>query len=161
MSRYYDPEIGQFISRDTVDYMEPDKIGGLDLYAYCNNNPVMYVDPTGHLAITTAILAFLVVHGMSVAIAATLVAGTVIGGIIGYNIAKNSSDGEANAWDLVYGTILGAAAGFAITGVAIGLIGLITSLVFGHEMYSINSPISTNKASEPISPVKIEIPISK
>ena len=50
MSRYYDPSIGQFISPDTPDYLKPDTIGGVDLYAYCNNNPVMYVDPTGYLA---------------------------------------------------------------------------------------------------------------
>ena len=48
MSRYYDPEIGQFISPDTQDYLDPETIGGVDLYAYCNNNPVMGYDPTGH-----------------------------------------------------------------------------------------------------------------
>ena len=42
MSRYYDPAIGQFISMDTVDYLNPETIGGVDLYAYCNNNPVNY-----------------------------------------------------------------------------------------------------------------------
>ena len=50
MSRYYDPSIGQFISPDTSDYLAPDTIGGVDLYAYCNNNPIMYVDPTGHFS---------------------------------------------------------------------------------------------------------------
>ena len=50
MSRYYDPSIGQFISMDTPDYLEPNTIGGVNLYAYGLNNPVMYVDPTGHLA---------------------------------------------------------------------------------------------------------------
>ena len=48
MSRYYDPEIGQFISMDTPNYLKPEAIGGVDLYVYCNNNPVMYVDPSGH-----------------------------------------------------------------------------------------------------------------
>ena len=48
MSRYYDPEIGQFISMDTPDYLAPDTIGGVDLYAYCSHNPVMKSDPTGH-----------------------------------------------------------------------------------------------------------------
>ena len=50
-SRYYDPQIGRFISPDTPDYLEPDTIGGVDLYAYCGNNPVMRKDPTGHDAI--------------------------------------------------------------------------------------------------------------
>ena len=48
MSRYYDPSIGQFISPDTQDYLAPDTIGGVDLYAYGLNNPIMYVDSTGH-----------------------------------------------------------------------------------------------------------------
>ena len=48
MTRYYDTQIGRFISPDTPDYLAPDIIGGVDLYAYCNNNPVMYVDPSGH-----------------------------------------------------------------------------------------------------------------
>lgn len=32
----------------TISYLDPETIGGLNLYAYCLNNPVMYVDPTGH-----------------------------------------------------------------------------------------------------------------
>jgi RHS repeat-associated protein len=47
-ARYYDPEIGRFISPDSTKYLEPTTIGGLNLYAYCNNNPIMYVDPSGH-----------------------------------------------------------------------------------------------------------------
>ena len=48
MSRYYDPETGRFISPDTIEYLDPETLGGLNLYAYCGNNPVMYVDPSGH-----------------------------------------------------------------------------------------------------------------
>ena len=47
-SRYYDPETGRFISPDDISYLDPETIGGLNLYAYCLNNPIMYVDPTGH-----------------------------------------------------------------------------------------------------------------
>ena len=47
-SRYYDPETGRFISPDDISYLDPETIGGLNLYAYCLNNPVMYVDPNGH-----------------------------------------------------------------------------------------------------------------
>ena len=46
-SRYYDPEVGRFINADDVAYIQPDVLNGSNLYAYCGNNPVMYVDPTG------------------------------------------------------------------------------------------------------------------
>lgn len=55
-SRYYDPETGRFISPDSIEYLDPETIGGLNLYAYCLNNPVMYVDPTGHFAISTFLI---------------------------------------------------------------------------------------------------------
>ena len=47
-SRYYDPETGRFINADDVSYLDPETIHGLNLYAYCLNNPVMYIDETGH-----------------------------------------------------------------------------------------------------------------
>lgn len=47
-TRYYDPETGRFLNRDSVSYAGPETIGGLNLYAYCLNNPVMYVDPSGY-----------------------------------------------------------------------------------------------------------------
>ncbi len=47
-ARYYDPAVGRFISMDDVAYIDPETIGGLNLFAYCNNNPVMNFDPSGH-----------------------------------------------------------------------------------------------------------------
>lgn len=55
LSRYYDPEIGRFISPDSVDYLDPTTINGLNLYAYCNNDPVNYCDPSGHSVIAAII----------------------------------------------------------------------------------------------------------
>ena len=46
-TRYYDPAIGRFISIDGIEYLDPETINGLNLYAYCNNNPVMNIDPNG------------------------------------------------------------------------------------------------------------------
>ena len=48
-TRYYDPEVGRFITIDGIEYLDPETINGLNLYAYCGNNPVMNVDPTGTL----------------------------------------------------------------------------------------------------------------
>ena len=46
-TRYYDPEVGRFITIDDISYLAPDTINGLNLYAYCGNNPVMRTDSQG------------------------------------------------------------------------------------------------------------------
>ena len=46
-TRYYDPIVGRFISRDSIEYADPESINGINLYAYCGNNPVMHSDPYG------------------------------------------------------------------------------------------------------------------
>ena len=45
-SRYYNPEWCRWISAD-VFFDTGDGAIGTNMYAYCNNNPVMYKDPTG------------------------------------------------------------------------------------------------------------------
>ncbi len=47
-TRYYDPTIGRFISQDGIEYADPQTPNGINLYAYCANNPVMAVDPMGN-----------------------------------------------------------------------------------------------------------------
>ena len=54
-TRYYDPQVGRFITIDSIEYIDPETINGLNLYAYCGNNPVMNIDPDGH-----AIISFLI-----------------------------------------------------------------------------------------------------
>ena len=51
-ARFYDPEGGRFLTQDTYrgEQIEP---GTWHLYVYCANNPVNYVDPSGHLVVTT------------------------------------------------------------------------------------------------------------
>ena len=60
-SRYYDPEICRFISADNLELLPAlsQTAGQLNLYAYCNNNPVMYTDPTGEFWDTVLDLFFL------------------------------------------------------------------------------------------------------
>ena len=48
-TRYYDPETGRYISPDSINYLDPESINGLNLYAYCLNNPAMGYDPDGTL----------------------------------------------------------------------------------------------------------------
>ena len=48
-ARYYDVETGRFISQDTYRG-EIENEETWHLYAYCANNPINYVDPSGHIA---------------------------------------------------------------------------------------------------------------
>ena len=45
-SRYYNPATGRFINADGYVNANGDLIG-FNMYAYCSNNPIMCVDPTG------------------------------------------------------------------------------------------------------------------
>ncbi|MFC1920431.1 RHS repeat domain-containing protein [Chloroflexota bacterium] len=47
-ARYYDPEIGRFISADTI-IPDPANPQSFNRYSYCLNNPLKYVDPSGHI----------------------------------------------------------------------------------------------------------------
>jgi RHS repeat-associated protein len=44
-ARFYNPLLGRFLQEDTY------RGDGLNLYAYCDNNPVMYYDPSGYAMI--------------------------------------------------------------------------------------------------------------
>jgi len=46
-SRYYDPVLARFINADGVEFLDLDNIGGLNLFAYCGNDPVNYIDFEG------------------------------------------------------------------------------------------------------------------
>ena len=47
-ARYYSPELRRFISPDDTAYLDPENVDGLNLYAYCYNDPVNNFDPSGH-----------------------------------------------------------------------------------------------------------------
>lgn len=46
-ARFYDPKIGRFITADTI-VADPTNPQDLNRYSYCNNNPIKYIDPSGH-----------------------------------------------------------------------------------------------------------------
>ena len=117
-SRYYDPEVGRFINADDIDYIEPETLMGCNLYAYCGNNPVMYVDPTGTFAISLTLLGLII--GAAI--------GATTGGIIAYNVAKNKG---ATGWELFGWTLLGIVGGGIIGGALGAGIGAIVTKATG------------------------------
>jgi RHS repeat-associated protein len=46
-ARYYDPTIGRFISKDSYEGDITNPLS-LNLYTYVENNPLIYIDPSGH-----------------------------------------------------------------------------------------------------------------
>ena len=104
-SRYYDPEICRFISADNLELL-PDLSqvpGQLNLYAYCNNNPVNYTDPSGEILLSTAILI-----GLGI--------GAAVG--VGVGIGIGLANG-ASGWELFADAMLGMGLG-GLLGAAIG-----------------------------------------
>ena len=98
-ARYYDPAIGRFISQDDHSYLDPETVNGLNLYAYCLNNPVMNVDPSGHFVISMGVAALI----------AVAVSALVIGGA--GQLAANANQGKTGSelWRGVAGAALGTA----------------------------------------------------
>ena len=46
-ARYYDPQVQRFISRDSYEGDITNPLS-FNLYTYCSNNPINYIDPSGH-----------------------------------------------------------------------------------------------------------------
>ena len=144
-TRWYDPTIGRFISPDSYEYLDPETIGGLNLYAYCLNNPIMYTDPTGHLpkwlqglAIGLTILGTALVAGaitvltagtgwafMATTMAGAALHSAAIGTLIGAGVGIVGGaivGGALTDWS-VEGALTGAGIGFGALAFAGALIG--------------------------------------
>ena len=137
-TRYYDPETGRFISQDDVDFINPECINGLNLYAYCTNNPVMGYDPDGTLDWWVKLLiglAFITVGAVATAISGgsflgAMVCGltfaaksAVIGGVVGAATGGISSllNGGDFWQGMLQGAFNGAVDGFMWGGITAGL----------------------------------------
>ena len=54
-ARYYHPALGRFVSADTI-VPEPGNPQSLNRYAYVTNNPLKYIDPSGHFPAPNGII---------------------------------------------------------------------------------------------------------
>jgi len=68
-ARLYDPELGRFISPDSI-VPDPGDLQALNRYSYCLNNPLIYVDPSGEYIFGLAPLLFWTLVGSSMAMGA-------------------------------------------------------------------------------------------
>jgi len=115
-TRYYDPLIGRFISPDKVEYLDPEDVQGLNLYAYCGNNPVMRADPEGTAAISSIIIGLII----------GAVAGVIIGGV---TAGISAYEKGAREWELFGDIALGALGGAVIGGIIGAGIGYIAPTI--------------------------------
>ena len=111
-SRYYSPELRRFISPDDTAYLDPKNVNGLNLYCYCNNDPVNYADPSGHLAVTT--IAIIAGAFIGFGISAT---SSVITQLEEYNGDWSNINLRKVVFDGVFGAINGA---LAASGISVG-----------------------------------------
>ena len=110
-SRFYVPKWRRWLNSDSINYLEPQNITCLNLFAYCNNNPVMYVDPTGDFAIS--ILALLIGAGVGALIGAG-------SSVISQGITNGWSN--INGWQVLLDGTIGAINGLLSTS-GIGKVG--------------------------------------
>lgn len=74
-SRYYDAQTGRFLNADD-QINSGTNIIGTDLFAYCNNNPIMMEDQNGHFAAAAAV--YFIPGVGEIALAATIVVLSVV-----------------------------------------------------------------------------------
>ncbi len=107
-ARYFDPQIGRFISADTI-VQAPYDPQSLNRYSYCRNNPINYVDPTGNFWFLPLLI--------------SVIKGAVIGAAIGAAVAA------ATGQNILQGVMTG-----AIGGAIFGGIGALKLTGIGHTI---------------------------
>ena len=135
-ARYYNPEWRRFISPDDTAYLDPDTPSGLNLYAYCNNDPVNYADPCGHSPLPNWakwLIGGAIIVGLGVgAFFAVGTAGVIFGaafygavtGAVSSALIGGAFGAIAGGWE---GFLDGASSGFMTGALIGGIMGALTS----------------------------------
>ena len=177
-SRYYDPQTGRFISMDDISYLDPESINGLNLYAYCGNNPVMRVDPSGNawwhcllaigavIVVAAATVLTCGVAGIAIGgagLAGAVIHGAAVGALIGAGIGAVGGAVAGGIYSAVTGAdfwtsvVIGAAAGFGI-GAIIGAIvgGTIGYTSFAQPGVAFNPKYHSNLPQNGVNPQTVQ-----
>ena len=93
-SRYYDPEVGRFVNADDPGtiFAKPQELYNKNLYAYCDNNPVIREDIQGYFPIPCIV-------------------GAVVGAVVSGFSYVLSSGGEIDGVELAKSCLVGAVSG--------------------------------------------------
>jgi RHS repeat-associated protein len=126
-ARYYDPSMGRFISKDTYEGNITNPLS-LNQYTYVGNNPLIYVDPSGHMQLNQI--------------------DSLLNGIAksGYDAVKDLINTPEALWQLLYGMATGSI-GFSDLAKAMGssIVGPIDYLIDNFKSAILN-PFATDKA---------------
>jgi RHS repeat-associated protein len=163
-ARYYDPAIGRFISPDII-VPDPGDPQDLNRYTYVGNNPLLYIDPTGHFKLKnlfkSALQGFVTAATFATAIiieVGTWGTGTPLATALTYATASEMATAGAIAGAVGGGLSAGmeggniakdALIGATIGGITGGITGSITSIAdrqaFGIFMLGIGAGVSYAK----------------
>lgn len=162
-SRYYDPELGRFINADSISILSQSQVdlNGLNLYAYCFNNPVNDIDENGNWSwkkfwkivsiVAVIVVVSVVTAGAAAAVAgviggttlamsvgaSALVGGLVVGGINAISQTINRGLENVNLLSLGINTFFGSVSG-AFSGGTIGVWGQVgVNMFIGGANYTL------------------------
>ena len=128
-SRFYVPKWRRWLDNDSINYLEPQNITCLNLFAYCNNNPVMYVDENGNFVLSALLLT---VALSALAGAINRLVGQFVSDVVSnaWKNGLNFSKWEFSTWETYVGSTLGGAIGGALA--TIPGAGIYLGSVFGN-----------------------------
>ena len=146
-NRWYDPEIGRFISEDPIGFAG----GDINLYGYVGNNPQNFIDPYGDIPLGSLVLRFLS-RSISAGTSATMLASYV--NAPGPGDPVYSPGGNPSLADTIVGAVgliatpaIGTVCTFALKGISKG-VGAVGRAV-GRGIDKASKSAKRSKASTP------------